>query len=156
MMTLFPSWKLNKLALILTDDGLEEYLVQEIVDSQCSGAGWQYLVCWIGYRPHHNCWLSGSALGWWSVAGGDGLVSWYFFQPTVGFDAPIELSQECWCQSFFSSCYFSEIFYLYTLGGCKVILTTYYICPCPADYFSCMQTSLFFRLETLPQIWYPL
>ena len=154
MMTLFPSWKLNKLALILTDDGLEEYLMQEIVDSQCSGAGWQYLVCWIGYRPHHNYWLSGSALGWWSVAGGDGLVSWYFFQPTVGFDAPIELSQECWCQSFFPLVIFQRYFIFIPWEGVRwylpptifvlVLLTTSAACRphCSLDLKLCHRSGI--------------
>jgi Chromo (CHRromatin Organisation MOdifier) domain len=47
---------------ILTPDGLEEFLVEEILDSRRCGRGWQYLVQWVGYDAEHDHWLSGSTL----------------------------------------------------------------------------------------------
>jgi hypothetical protein len=46
----------------VTDDGLEEFLVQEIIDARWQGRGWQYLVCWVGYSPEHDHWLASSTL----------------------------------------------------------------------------------------------
>ena len=60
--SLFPSHELPQPDPILTPNGLEEYLVDEIIDSQRHGKGHQYLVCWSGYGPEHNRWLSGSML----------------------------------------------------------------------------------------------
>jgi hypothetical protein len=51
---LFPSCELNQPQPILTPDGLEEYFVQEIIDSHRRGKGWQYLVRWTGYGPEHD------------------------------------------------------------------------------------------------------
>ena len=59
---LFPSHELSQQLPILTPDGLEEFLVQEILDSHCCGWGWQYLIRLVGYSAEHNHWLSGSAL----------------------------------------------------------------------------------------------
>ena len=60
--SLFPSRELLHPEPILTPDGIEEYLVDEIIDSRKCGKGHQYLVCWSGYGPKHDRWLSGSAL----------------------------------------------------------------------------------------------
>ena len=46
----------------MTEDGLEEFLVQDIIDARRRGRGWQYLVRWVGYGPEHDRWLAGSAL----------------------------------------------------------------------------------------------
>jgi len=46
----------------VTSDGLEEYLVEEILDSRRRRKGWQYLVRWTGYGQEHDRWLTGSAL----------------------------------------------------------------------------------------------
>ena len=59
---LFTSCKLSQPLPILTPDGLEEFLVQEIQDSCHHGQGWQYLIQWVGYSAKHNHWLSGSVL----------------------------------------------------------------------------------------------
>ena len=60
--SLFPSRELPRPGPVLTPDGLEEYLVDEIIDSRKCGKGYQYLVRWSGYGPEHDRWLSGSAL----------------------------------------------------------------------------------------------
>jgi hypothetical protein len=60
--TLFPSRETAQPQPIVTVDGLEEYHVQEIIDSRRRGKGWQYLVRWTGYGPEHDCWIAGSTL----------------------------------------------------------------------------------------------
>ena len=60
--TLFPSRELTQPQPIVTAEGLEEYHVQQIMDSRRRGKGWQYLVHWTGYGPEHDRWLAGSAL----------------------------------------------------------------------------------------------
>ena len=59
---LFPGHELSQPMPILTPDGLEEFLVEEILDSRRHGRGWQYLVRWVGYDAEHDHWLLGSAL----------------------------------------------------------------------------------------------
>lgn len=58
----YPSRELERPGPILTPDGLEEFLVQEIIDSRRRGRGWQYLVRWAGYGPEHDLWLPRSQL----------------------------------------------------------------------------------------------
>ena len=60
--TLFPSRELAQPQPVVTANGLEEYLVQEIIDSHQCGKGYQYLVRWTGYGPEHDRWLAGSTL----------------------------------------------------------------------------------------------
>jgi hypothetical protein len=60
--SLFPSRGLAQPHPILTTDGLEEYFVQEIIDSCRHGKGNQYLVRWTGYSPKHDRCLTGSSL----------------------------------------------------------------------------------------------
>jgi hypothetical protein len=60
--SLFPSHGLPRPDPILTPNGLEEYLVDEIIDSRKRGKCHQYLVRWSGYGPEHDRWLSSSAL----------------------------------------------------------------------------------------------
>ena len=60
--SLFPSRELPQPQPILTPDGLEEFLVQDIIDSQRRGRRWQYLVRWAGYGPEHDHWLAKLAL----------------------------------------------------------------------------------------------
>jgi len=65
----------------MTTDGLEEYLVENIINARRHGHGWQYLVQWVGYGPEHNRWLAGSALeecvalNWWLDSSRDGPAS---------------------------------------------------------------------------------
>ena len=60
--SLFLSCTLLQPDPVLTPDGLEEYLVEEIIDSRKCGKRHQYLVRLCGYGPEHDQWLSGSAL----------------------------------------------------------------------------------------------
>ena len=76
---LFPSRELMQPGPILTKDGMEEFLVEEIIDSRQRRHSWQYLVRWAGYGPEHNKWLLGHELEdckaldvWLGVAGGSG------------------------------------------------------------------------------------
>lgn len=76
--SLFPSRKLNKPGPVLTDSGLEEYLIQDIIDSRKRDRGWQFLVRWTGYGAEHDSWLPAreldecTALNVWYQNGGDG------------------------------------------------------------------------------------
>jgi hypothetical protein len=76
--TLFPSRELAQPGPIMTADGLEEYLIDKIIDSRRRGRGWQFLVRWVGYGPEHDRWLPGSALDEcaamdaWIEGGGEG------------------------------------------------------------------------------------
>jgi len=60
--TLFPGREISRPQPVVTSDGLEEYHVEEIIDSRRRGKGWQYLVRWTGYGPEHDRWLAGSTL----------------------------------------------------------------------------------------------
>ena len=60
--SLFPHCELQEPQPIITANSLEEYAVQEIIDSRRRGRGWQYWVRWTGYGPEHDRWLSGSVL----------------------------------------------------------------------------------------------
>ena len=76
--TLFPMHEFTKLGPVLTADGLEEHIIDEIIDSCHCGRGWQFLVHWLGYPPEHNEWLPAAdvkdckALDVWYQIGGDG------------------------------------------------------------------------------------
>jgi hypothetical protein len=59
---LIPSHELMQLLPIVTFNGLDEFLIQEIFNSCRRRRGWQYLVCWVRYSPEHDCWLAGLAL----------------------------------------------------------------------------------------------
>jgi len=77
--TLFLSREFSQPGPILMADGLEEHTVEEIIDSRRRGCGWQFLVRWLGYGPHHNKWLPATelkdceVLDLWYQIGGDGL-----------------------------------------------------------------------------------
>ena len=63
----YPTYHTSELKNFVPNDpilfpGLEEFLVEEILDSHCRGRGWQYLVRWVDYDTKHDRWLSGSAL----------------------------------------------------------------------------------------------
>ena len=63
---------------IVGENGLEEYMVEEILDARRRGRGWQFLVRWAGYGVEHNHWLSAKAineckaLDKWYEEGSDG------------------------------------------------------------------------------------
>jgi hypothetical protein len=59
---LFPGQEDQKPPPIVTSDGIKEYFVDEIIDSHCHNRGWQYLICWVGYGPKHDGWLSHTSL----------------------------------------------------------------------------------------------
>ena len=52
-----PSWELACPSLIMTSDGMEEYVIDKIIDEWCRGRGHQYLVHWVGYGPEEDRWL---------------------------------------------------------------------------------------------------
>jgi hypothetical protein len=41
----------------MTEDGLEEYRIEKIVDEQKRGRGYQYLVRWSGYSENDDLWV---------------------------------------------------------------------------------------------------
>ena len=51
---LFPMRVLSQPPPILTSAGLEEYLVDEIIDSRKHDRGYQFLVCWVSYGHEHD------------------------------------------------------------------------------------------------------
>jgi len=75
---LFPSRRHNPPGPLVTEDGLEEFFVDKIIDARRRGRGWQFLVRWTGYGPEHDSWLSAAsldeceALDCWYREGGDG------------------------------------------------------------------------------------
>ncbi len=54
---LFPSCDHPQLGPVLTEDGLEEHLIDHIIDEYRRSCGFEYLVRWAGYGPEDNCWL---------------------------------------------------------------------------------------------------
>jgi len=58
--SLFPSQGLAWPGSIITDDGMQEYFVEKIIDMHKYGHGMQYLVRWLSYGPEEDQWLSGS------------------------------------------------------------------------------------------------
>jgi len=54
---LFPSRELERPEPVMTENGLEEYHIEKIVDERRRGRGWQYLVKWSGYSEGDNTWL---------------------------------------------------------------------------------------------------
>jgi hypothetical protein len=75
---LFPDRIRPEPGPIVTEDGLEEYFIEAIIDSRRRGKGWQFLVRWTGYGPEHDRWLAArsldecEALDEWYRGGGDG------------------------------------------------------------------------------------
>ena len=75
---LFPSRVLAHPGPIVTKHSLEEFTVNEILDSRSQGCRWQFLVCWSGYAAEHDLWIATSklneceALDKWYQAGRDG------------------------------------------------------------------------------------
>ncbi len=58
--TLFPSRAHPSPGPIITEDGVEEYEVESIVDHQRRGRGYRFLVRWKGYGPASDTWLPGA------------------------------------------------------------------------------------------------
>jgi hypothetical protein len=75
---LFPLHTLTHPGPIVTEDGLEEFTVDQILNSRRRGRGWQFLVRWAGYAAEHDLWIAASelneceALDRWYQTGGDG------------------------------------------------------------------------------------
>lgn len=75
---LFPSREHAQPDTIVTEEGLEEYEIDEIIKAKRHGRGWCYLVRCVGYGAEHDRWLPGSelndceALDDWFASGGDG------------------------------------------------------------------------------------
>jgi hypothetical protein len=78
--TLFPEREHERPGLVVGADGLEEFKIEEIVESRRRGRGrgWQFLVRWAGYGPEEDRWLSAralddcEALDRWYESGGEG------------------------------------------------------------------------------------
>jgi Chromo (CHRromatin Organisation MOdifier) domain len=60
--SLFPSHELACPGSIITEDGVQEYYIEKIIDTHKHGRGMQYLVQWLGYRPEEDEWLPRSEL----------------------------------------------------------------------------------------------
>lgn len=77
---LFPWREHAEPGPVLTEDGLEEHVIDEIIDSKRHGRGWRFLIKWVGYGSEHDRWLSYTeikdceALDRWLASGGDGPV----------------------------------------------------------------------------------
>jgi Chromo (CHRromatin Organisation MOdifier) domain len=56
--SLFPGRTRSQPGPIVTPNGLEEFLIQDIINSQKCDHRWQFLVHWVGYGPDHDEWLS--------------------------------------------------------------------------------------------------
>ena len=57
---LFLQHELAKPGPIVTADGQDEYFIEKILDGWKHGHGCQYLICWLGYGPKGDFWLSWS------------------------------------------------------------------------------------------------
>jgi hypothetical protein len=73
---LFPSCEMVKPQPVITNQGLKEYLINEIIDSRHRGCGYQYLVWWTGYGPEHDQWMSSSARPGWMCCTGQMIGTW--------------------------------------------------------------------------------
>ena len=56
------NWQYQTPSKTSTTDSLEEYFVQNLIDSLKHGKDLLYLVCWTGYGLEHHQWLVGSML----------------------------------------------------------------------------------------------
>jgi len=94
--SLFPSCEHARPGPVMTAEGFEEYTIKKILDEQCQGRGYQYLVQWVGHRPEEDHWLpcheleECQALNVWLNGMGGRLMRDGNFFP-LGFDAPV-----CW------------------------------------------------------------
>ncbi len=60
--TLFPLREHIPPGPVVTNDGIEEFFIERIIDQHHRGRGYQYLVRWCGYRPEEDQWLTSSSL----------------------------------------------------------------------------------------------
>jgi hypothetical protein len=78
---LFPSREHPRPGPVLTEDGLEEFTIDRIIDQRKRGRGFQYLVRWVGYGPEDDRWLPRreledcAALDEWLVSQGLGVAA---------------------------------------------------------------------------------
>ena len=61
-MTLFSNWEFSRLPAVTMEDGSEECFICNIIDKQCCGCGYCYLVWWVRYGAEENRWLKGTDL----------------------------------------------------------------------------------------------
>ena len=54
---LFPNHELAKLGPVLTPEGPQEHVINQILDTRKCGHGHQYLVHWVGFRAEDDEWL---------------------------------------------------------------------------------------------------
>jgi hypothetical protein len=79
---LFLHRKLMRPGPVMTENGLEEYLMESILDVCRRRKGAQFLVRWSSYGPEHTEWLLArevedcEALDVWYAGGGDGPANW--------------------------------------------------------------------------------
>ena len=55
--TLLPNHELAKPGPVLTPEGLQEHVIDQILDTRKCGHGHQYLVHWVGFRAEDDGWL---------------------------------------------------------------------------------------------------
>jgi len=78
---LFPLYEHISPSLIMTSDGMEEYMIDRIIDKWHRGRGHQYLVHWVGYGPEEEQWLlhhkldNCEALDTWQKR--EGAIAWW-------------------------------------------------------------------------------
>ncbi len=60
--SLYPSREHQPPGPIVTIDSIEEFYIKRIINQRRRGRGYQYLICWRGYRPEEDHWLAGSSL----------------------------------------------------------------------------------------------
>jgi hypothetical protein len=49
--------ELGQLGPVVTEEGLEEYHIEKIIDERKRGHGYQYLMQWSGYSEGDDLWL---------------------------------------------------------------------------------------------------
>ncbi len=54
---LFPSCDHPSPGPVVTEEGLEEHVIEHILDEQRRGRGFQYLIRWLGFSESHDEWL---------------------------------------------------------------------------------------------------
>jgi len=57
---LFPNHEFDRPPAITMEDGMEEYLIHNIIDKHHCGWGYCYLGRWVGYGREEDWWLKGT------------------------------------------------------------------------------------------------